>query len=474
MARLTETIKWRDVSAGNTQKVSSDVSIPNSLPFSMNLLFDRVLGEAESREGTNRIGNQLSAGNPCLGLFQHLDSTAANNKLFAGFGTSIYDVITGSAGVSSLTASADQNFVTFLNTTLMLNGSEARAYTAAGGWVSTGSPLGVDSLPAGGKFPIEFKDRVYAAVTDRIYYTNTPTGGSVSWSATGSGSIQVEQEDGGGTLQALNKVPGYLMIYKQRSLKRWNFDSTFPEDLVNIGTQSHKSVVRARGKNFFFYGPNGFYETDGGYPKLISRPVQRMVEAIASSFYSSVNGWSDNNHVYWSIGDITVDFDRGYTESYSNVVLRYTIDTQQWAPLQYAHEFRAMNQYISGNDTLIIGGDADGQILQINSGNSDYGSVAIKYILQSPEFDFKNREYFKTISDKIFVHSDRTVGALLQARLDYGEWRAIGSLKDIVTAVQISSPLRARVFEFRIVDSITGEQIKLRGLDFVSVDVYNN
>ena len=295
----------------------------------------------------------------------------------------------------------------------------------------------------------------------------------MSWSASGSGSLQVEQEDGGGTLQALNKVPGYLLIYKQRSLKRWNFDSSFPEDLVNIGTQSHKSVVRVRGKNYFFYGPNGFYETQGGYPKFISRPIQRIIEGISSSFYANVNGWSDNDNIYWSIGDITINFDRGYTETYSNVVVRYTIDTEQWAPLQYAAEFRAMNQYISGNDTLIVGGDTDGQVLQLNTGNSDYGSVAIKYILQSPEFDFKAREKRKTVSEKVYVHSDITSGATLQSRLDYGNWQSIGSLKDIVSEVQIKA-MTAKVFEFRIVDSITGEQVKLRGMDFPTVDVLEN
>ena len=471
MARLKETIKWRDVSAGNVQKVSSDITIPNSVPFSMNLLFNRVLGEAESREGTNIVGAQLSAGNPCLGLFHHLDSTVANNKLFAGFNGNIYDVIGGDAEATGLSTTARQRFATFLNTTLMLNGVQARSYTAAGGWTATGSVLNVAGIPAGAQFPIEFKDRMYAAVTDRLYYTNTPTAGVVSWSASGSGSLQVEQEDGGGTLQSLNKVPGYLMLYKQRSLKRWNFDSSFPEDLINIGTQSNESVVRARGKNYFFYGPKGFYETSGSYPKLISRPIQRIVEAIASAFYANVNGWSDNEHIYWSVGDITVDFDRGFTETYTNVVVRFTIDTQQWAPLQYAHEFRAMHQYISGNDTLIVGGDDDGQVLQINTGNTDYNGQAIKYILQSPEFDFKNREYFKTINEKVFVHSDRAQGAEIQRRLDYGEWESFGSLKDIVTEVQIKKPMRARVFEFRIVDSTTGEQVKLRGMDFPSIDV---
>ena len=462
---------WRDVSAGNIQRVSSDITIPNSIPFSINMLFDKVIGEAVSREGTGLIGAP-SSGN-CLGLFQHLDSTFSNSVLMAGFGGTIFNGITGASLATALNASSRMHFATFLNTTLMLNGNEKRSYTASGGFVATGGNLDVSNVPSGAKFPIEFKDRVYCAVTDRIYYTTTPTSSAITWNGSGSGSLQAEQEDGGGTIQGLNKVPGYLMIYKQRSLKRWNFDSSFPEDLINMGTQSHESIVRARGKNYFFYGPNGFYETNGGFPIRISRPIQRIVDGIASSFYSSINGWCDQDNIYWSVGDVTVNFDRGYTETYSNVVLRYTIDSQQWAPLQYAHSFRAMHQYISGDDVLLAGGDANGQVLQFNTGNSDYNGTAIKYILQSPELDFKNRSVRKTISEKVYVHSDITVGAELQARLDYGQWESIGSLKDIVTEVFIKQ-MTAKVFEFRIVDSIVGEQIKLRGMDFPTVELLSN
>lgn len=464
------------MSAGNMQNVSSDIKqksiISTSVPFSMNLLFDKVYGEAESRLGTTIVGAQASAGNPCLGLYQHLDSDTAKRALFAVFDTHIYD-ITNSSSTSGLTASSDANFTTFLNNTIMLNGAQARGYSDAGGWVSTGGVLDIGNVPSTGKFPIEFKDRMYCAVDDVLHYTTpaSSTAEYVSWTASGSGSLLAEQEDGGGLIQALNKVPGYLMIYKERSLKRWNFDSSFPEDLINIGTQSHKSVVRARGKNYFFYGPVGFYMTSGNYPERISQPVQKIVEGIASSFYSSICGWSDNDNIYWSVGDVTVDWGRGFTETYTNVVLRYSIDSQQWAPLQYYHQFSAMHQYISGNDTLIVGGDDNGQVLRLNYGNTDYNGNGIKYLLQSPEFDFNNRARYKSIIESVYVHSDRTVGSMLQARCDYGEWKSVGTLKDIVTEVKLQKPLRGRVFEFRIVDITTGEQVRLRGMDFPNVDV---
>ena len=73
----------------------------------------------------------------------------------------------------------------------------------------------------------------------------------------------------------------------------------------------------------------------------------------------------------------------------------------------------------------------------------------------------------------MIVHSDGTRGAELQARLDYGDWKSIGKLGDIVSEVWIK-PLMAKVFQFRITDSITGAIIKLRGLDFPNVDVHLN
>lgn len=480
---VPQTIKWRDVSGGVVQKVSPDIAIPNSVPFSMNLIYDKVLGEAFSRPGTALL-RSVSSGD-CQGLFQHVDSTPANSKMFSGFGGTIFDAVNGTSLATGLDGSAKMRFATFMNTTLMLNGVTPRSYTAAGGWITTGGTFDLANIPSSAQYPIEYKDRMYCAVTDRLYYTTTPATAAattVSWTAAGSGSIQVENQDGGGTVTGLNKVPGYLMIYKQRSLKRWNFDSTFPEDLVNIGTQSHESIVRARGKNFFFYGPNGFYQTDGGYPTIISRPIQRIVEGISSSFFSKINGWSDNVNIYWSVGDITVDFDRGYTETYTNVVLRYTIDTQQWAPLKYANRFLAMTQYISGNDTLIGCADNAGKFIQLNSGTTDLGSP-ITYLLQSPEFDFgvvlrltgafiNQREFLKTLSEKIFVHSDLTSGAQILRRLDYGDWKAFGTLGDIVTEVPISNPMIAHVFEFRITDSITGTPIKFRGMNFPNIDIH--
>ena len=470
--KLANTIRWRDTSGGIITNVSSDIVTANSIPFAINLDFDKDLGLAQSRAGTSRIGNQLSAGNACRGLHYFRDADGSNHKLFAAFNGSIYNVVGGSAEKSSLTVDADYNFITFMDAVLMLNGTDAASTVGAGTWITTGGAFDLANIPSGLQFPIEWHDRVYAAKVDQIHYTTIPDGQTVTWGGVGSGSIQVEREDGAGTIKGLGKVPGYLLIFKERSLKRWDFNSTYPDDLVRVGTQAHKSIVNGRGLCFFFYGPKGFYATNGGYPKLISRPIQRIIDAIPSAYFGKVSGWCDDEHVYWSIGDITVDFGYGYTEIHNNVTVRYTIDTQEWSVYKYAHEFRAWSNYINGTDPVVVAGDSDGQILQIATGNSDYSGNPITYILQSPEFDFSQRERLKSIADRIIAHAYPAKGAIVQARIDYKEWKEIGQISGLVSEISLKKPLVGHVFEFRLTDSITGEPVKLRGLDFPSVDIH--
>jgi len=476
--RLEKTFQWRDTSGGVITKISSDIATQNSIPFAMNFEFDEDLGMAVSRLGTGIIGSQLSSGNPCLGLHNFRDSDSSNHGLLAAFNGSIYNVETAATLASSLSSSAKWHFITYLDTILGLNGTDSplTGTTALSALSTSGGNLNVANIPTGANYPIEWHDRVYAAVRDRLYYTSVASNSTVSWTASGSGSIQIEQEDGGGNISALAKVPGYLLVFKQRSLKRWNAESTFPDDLVNIGTQSQFSVVYGRGICYFFYGPKGFFATKGGYPERISRPVQRFIDAIPSSYYENISGWCDNEHIYWSIGDITLTFDNGYTETHNNVVLRYSIDSQHWSAFKYADEFRAFSSFIDGTAIKLVGGNDDGEVLELNTGYSDYNNIAIIYILESPEFDFGMRGNKKIISDRIIVHHLSAMSAIIMARVDYGEWREIGILqnRNIVEEVHLKNNLEGHVFQFRIQDSNTGQQVKLRGLDFPAVDILEN
>jgi hypothetical protein len=486
---LQQPFIWEDFSGGNMQAVTSAITssqslqvtlpVKTSVPFSINLVYQEELGNALSRLGTSIVGNQIASGFTCQGLFQHIDNLATNNKLIAGFNGTIFDVLGGNpmpGNSGNLNPTAQMKFATYLNNTLMLNGTDLpRSYSAAGGWTTAGGgTFDLSNIPVGAQNPIEFLDSMYCTVGDTLYFSNVSSPTAIGWTALGSGSLLVSNEDGGGLIQGLAKVPGYLLIFKQHSLKRWDGTSTYPTDLVTLGTQSGNSIVYGQSTVYFFYGPKGFFATQGQFPILISRPVQRIIDGINPNFYSQINGWCDNQHVYWSVGTVTVNFGDGYVESYTNVVLRYTIDTQQWAVLRYGHLSYQMTKYVNNGTISIVNGDNNGNILMLNNGNSDYGNLPISFILQSQEFDFGFRDKMKIISEKIIVNAYNSDSAILQVLINRkGNWLNVGPVRGPVTEVKVKQKLTGNIFEFRLVGMVTGHQVRLRGLIFptTSVDI---
>ena len=292
----------KDFSGAQISSISDTIAPNNSVSLLQNMDADSEIGSAVTRNGTETVGAQITAALSILGLHQHIDvDTPANNKLFATINASggatsvIYDVIGAANSVTALTSNKKMRFLTFLGATLGLNGADAeRSYTSAG-WITTAGFFDLGNIPSSNTVNLceEFLDRVYVAgdtaQPTRLYYSSVPTAGSVSWTS-GNGNVDIEKEDGGGALTALSKVPGYLLVFKERSLHRWNFSSAFPESLVQIGTPTQECVVKGGGLCAFYSNSNenskGFYITDGGRPKCISqdnnRPIKKWVDAIGN------------------------------------------------------------------------------------------------------------------------------------------------------------------------------------------------
>src|SRR3990167_1417850 len=92
---------------------------------SLNFKFNRI-GAATLREGTTRLGNQLS-GN-ILGLYEFRDDgDGSNNQVVAVNGTVLYylDGTTWTSQLSGLTTGKKARFTTFLNFLWMVNGSDS-------------------------------------------------------------------------------------------------------------------------------------------------------------------------------------------------------------------------------------------------------------------------------------------------------------------------------------------------------------
>lgn len=374
----------QDFSGGQASDINVSLAPPNTVNMGLNVDFDVEIGSAVSRLGTSTIGAQILAGSNVLGLWQHIDTvTSSNNKLFATINASggatsrVYDVI-GAAnltGATGLTANTKMRFLTYGGATLMINGADAeRSYTAGGGVITTGGVFDLANIPTSNtaQLTTEFLDRHYVAgdatYPSRLFYSGVYSGTAFSWTS-GNGYVDIEAEDAGGGITALAKVPGYILIFKERSLHRWNYSSAFPESLIQIGTPSQESVVMGGGLVAFYSNSNegakGFYITNGGRPQCISqdnnRPIKKWVDAIASATEANIAGWATDRYFCWSIGDVTVD-----TETYSNVVLKYNRILNQWSVRTYPQEFKVFASYLVSGVNTTVGGADDGTVYRMD------------------------------------------------------------------------------------------------------------
>ena len=461
----------RDTSEGIVQGVDNSVVAQNSVYLASNFAFDKTAGRAEVRDGITQFGLQIVDGKSCLGLHMHVTTSGIKIPLAAfnaaGDATAVISKYTEgawSSGKTGLSPDSSMRFLTFLDTTMMLNGVDRVSTFGGETWVTTGGNLDIANCPVG-NLCMEFQDKVYVAGVsgdlDRIFFSSTPSAGAISWTVD-NGYIDIEPEEGAGAISALAKVPGYFLIFKKRSFKRWDGSSTFPESLMTIGAPSQEAVVMTAQSVFYYSGKHGFYETIGGYPRKISRRIQHIIDAIPSSYYDQVSGIGDGERLYFSIGDITLD---GLT--LDNCVVVYKIDTQTWTLYSFPCEIKRWTIQIDNNDDeIIMAGDTDGNVWQVFEGTTDAG-VEMNCILQTQPMEFGSRGLVKEIS-KVVAYSKRLKNFNLTCRVDEtGDFKPVGTLAS--DSIDIVNDIKGRVFEFRLTGkAIAGNQFI--GLDFPSVN----
>ncbi len=475
-----ETIQVRDLSNGIIQQVDNLLAPKNSLRFSFNLLFSEVLGRAVVREGTTLIGAQITDAKSILGLHQFILSSGTKHFLAVIDGASnsaLYRLITATwtsesvAGVKSI----KHRFLTYLDTCMILDGTNATSSADGDTWVTTGGNLDIGNCPKG-KFSIEWHDKVFiggvAANLDRLYYSSIPAAGVISWTS-GNGYLDIEPFEGQGAMTGLGKVPGYILIFKERALKRWNGSSTFPDDLCSLGTPSQESIVFAKTTCFYFSSSYkksiGFYETNGETTRKISRPIQEIVDAISTSSYTSVAGFSDGEIVMWSIGDITYD-----GIAYSNVVVLFHIDTKTWAVLGFPTEFKVFCPYIDGTTLKIAAGNDDGEIIELFVGTKDNitesSNIAIQYAAHYHALELGSRGKIKDIA-KVVPYTENGLDCKVSLRVDKETgYKEKGATKSEFQN-EITIDRQGHIFEFRLHGSGLGGLTEIIGFDILTPDL---
>lgn len=489
MGNLTPKFQ-KDYSGGVVTNVNENLLPPNSVKHGINVDFDEEIGSVVTRLGTGLVGAQLVAGNTVLGLHDFRDSDSTNHALLAainasGGATSVVYKVTGTPStiVTGLTASKKMRFLTFLDSTLMVNGTDAPRSYDGSTVITTGGAFDLANIPfAEPSLGIEWLDRVYlagdTANPDRLYYSSTPSSGAISWTS-GNGFIDIEPEDGGGTITALGKVPGYLMIFKERSLKRWNFDSAFPETLIEQGTPSQESVINSGGVCAFFSASSrdtrGFYITNGGRPVPIShdraKNVKKWVDAIPRSYEANISGWGTPRFFMWSIGDVTVD-----GVDYKNVVLRWNKVLDQWSIRTYPSEFRVFSSYVDGSgNNVIVAGDDDGNVIELDKDSTytDYDSAnatttPIHFEIHHQEENFGYNQQ-KELSERIIVNSKNMDDARIEIYAD-GKQHNNGKIDGRISEIPIKT-VAANHFEIAVKGKVNGARGILKEIEFANVQI---
>lgn len=474
----TQPLQFRDYSGGTIRTVQSAISPQNSVKLALNMDSDKEIGSLVSRLGTNRIGSQVVSGATCLGLHYFRDTVGSSHKLFGvfsdGVNNDIYDMVAGTKSLEDDTKDLKTRFCTYLDSVVRVNGTDAPKAYDGSSWVTSGGAFDLSNMP-NGKTVVEWRDRVYvwgiSTTPNVLKYSGIADDvtRTVSWTV-GNGQIEIEQEDGGGDGTALAKVPGYLLIFKERSMKRWDGNSVYPEDLINVGAPTQEAVCQGRGY-VFIANQEGLWMTNGGYPVKISRPIQDIWDAIPIANVSSFATFCDESYVYAFIGDVTVG-----DNNFTNVCVKYNIDSQSLDIYSYYSDFTVFTWYLSSSQRVIVAGDKNGQALQINTGNTDYHSTVqpITWSVETHDIEFGSRGKNSKISKiKVFTKNITTGNLLMRSNSDRDkDWISFGNVKKPVETV--FNDIEGNWINAKLTGVASTGQVTFMGFEFPEKSVDTN
>lgn len=445
--------------------VDSSLSPVDSLELSLNLHGDTI-GAMKLRKGMTLLGSNLGA-SPVLGIGNYRNNAGTTYRALALMGTALYhfDGSSWSSIRTSLVSGSKMRYTNFVDYTFMVNGSGSN-----GDDIKTynGTAIGttnVASLPKGDVIE-NYRSRIWVgdASTDKLYYSDVVT---TSNTITGGSSfIQISPQDGE-KIRGLKKTSRALLVFKENHIYRvFNINSTDPDPTINRGTYSQDSIIESK-TGIHYHHPSGFYDyVDGGVQREISRPIIDIIQAIPRSYYESVCGWADDDHLYWSIGDITLG---GVT--FSNVVCVRTLSTEAWTVYSTGSEIRSAGTYDDGTTIHNLVGDSSGNVLKWGVGNTDNGTP-IFYDLQTHWLYLSEvKTSRKSFTELATIH-ENAQGGNLSYQLDTdlpNKWRSIGELKKDLNQIDNVNAKEFNRIRFRFSGNSVGSPFIFRGWELLNL-----
>jgi hypothetical protein len=430
-------------------EVDSSLIPDGAVTDSVNFQFDRK-GASTVRLGLTALGSTVLTARPSVGLFNAQSGTAL--AVFSnGSSATIYSFSSGAWAVSldGGTASVAIRFVDFASYTIAIN-FMSNTYTSmrfwnAGSsrhWHASGSPINPQNMWGySPQFGQVYKSRVYlfsdttpggsgavASNKSRLFFSSVISStGSITWTPA-SDWVDInpgDGEDGSG----LKRYSLELLCFKPNYIYRFKTSGVDPDPLVKVGTRSNESIVEGK-RGLYFHHDSGFYQYTGSYPTEISRPISDIVDSIPFSQYASIVGWNDNDHIYWSIGNVTVQESKEAV-TIKNCVVRYTESSQVWTYYSYPSDLRRGMTYNNGSTLTRLVATDYGVVATQNSGNSDLGEP-IKYRMRTKWYNFGSNITSKTIEELVGVCEKAQASELMYRTDENLEWKTIGELKRFI------------------------------------------
>lgn len=419
----------------------------------MELIINRNLdkvGSLTKRKGYDVFASQPVDNKRMHGLFQYINISipAETTQVIVGNNAGntqsvIYYNNSGTwassknddTAVAAFTNFNRTRFATFLDYLFRVNGQDVMASSVdvnGGTWGTTNCLTTI--LPA---FIGIFQDRIYVANDkraaadmngSRVYFSSLPDGaGAVTW--TPADNWFAVNPDDGDEITALENNGNKLLIFKNRSLYRWSWGIVEPDRLIGVGTASQESVKTNLDLGITFFASQngkGIYAYTGRKPRLISRKIQPIFDAIPGVDWKNMVAEIDEDHYYIYLSDsITVPElgDKGEDKVIKNAMAVYTISLDAWVLYSLHTRWRCAAKLILSEAEEIYFGSHKGRTYKFNSGkeddsggNNENEAVRINTEIRSKEYllTFPNKTNLKYVN---FI-TENAFGVLVLYQLD--------------------------------------------------------
>ena len=162
---------------------------------------------------------------------------------------------------------------------------------------------------------------------NRVYYSDVlPSTFPTSVTGGGSTSYLTINARLGDKITGFASTQNLLYVFTTNNIFRISSTTSVDNSpMASVGAVNQESIVQAKNGFYFFHNSGVFFLQQGGQPQEISVKIRDILNKIPNVNYSKILGWSDDDHVYFSLG-------KGLSGLQANksYIIRYTISTQVW------------------------------------------------------------------------------------------------------------------------------------------------